>query len=57
MTNERSTFGRYEIVSIRLDLSRDLLCDLMTLLLPFLLDTSSDKHIAFKIMVLIKKTF
>ncbi len=31
MTNERSTFGRYEIVPIGLDLSHDWLYDFMTL--------------------------
>ena len=48
---------QYEIVSIRLDLSRDQLCDLITLQLPSLLDASSNKHIAFEIIALVRKNF
>ncbi len=43
----------YEIVPIRLDLSRDWLYDFMTLQLPFFLDTSSDECVAFEIMALL----
>ncbi len=59
MINEELTFGRYEIVSIGLDLSRDLLFDFMTLQLAFLLDVCSNKYITFEIMALLigKKPF
>ncbi len=49
MTNKRSTFGRYKIVSIRLDP----LHDFMTLQLPSFLDVSSDKYEAFEIIALV----
>ena len=42
----------YEIVPIRLDPSRDWLCNLMILQLPFLLDASFNKHIIFEIIAL-----
>ncbi len=59
MINKRSNVKKYEIVPIGLDLLCDWLCDFMTLQLLFLLDTSSDEHITFEIMVLLleKKLF
>ena len=45
----------YEIISIRLDLSCDQLCDLIILQLFFLLDASSDKRVVFEIMALVDK--
>ena len=57
MTNERSTFKRYKIISIRLDSAHDKLYDLMTFQLPSLLDTSSNKGLALKIIALIEKNF
>ena len=45
----------YKIVSIRLDPSRDQSYEFMTLQLPFLLDASSNKRIAFEIMALVEK--
>ncbi len=46
----------YEIVPIRLDLSRDWSCDFIILQLPFLLDASSNEHVKIEIMALVKKT-
>ena len=56
MTNKSSTFGRYEIVLMRLNPSRDWLCDLIILQLPLLFDVSFNKYVAFEIMVLVEKT-
>ena len=53
MTNKRLAFGRYKIVLVRLDLLHSWLYNFMILQLPFFLDTSFNKHIAFEIIVLI----
>ena len=53
MTNKRSTFERYKIVLIRLDLLRNWSYNFITLQLLFFLDASSNKRIVFEIMVLL----
>ena len=55
MTNDRSTFGRYEIVPIGLDPSHDWSCDFMILQSPSFLDVSSDELVAFEIVALVGK--
>ncbi len=45
----------YEIIPIRLDLSRDWSHDFMILQLPFLLDASSNKRVVFENMALVEK--
>ncbi len=54
MINKRLTF---EIVSIGLDLLYDRSYGFMTLQLTFFLDASSDKHITFEIIALVRKNF
>ncbi len=46
----------YEIILIRLDLSYDWSYDFMSLQLSFVLDASSNEHVAFEIMALVEKT-
>ena len=59
MANEKLTFGRYEIIPIRLDLSCYLSYDFMILQLLFFLKPGSKKYVVFEIMVLlmVKKPF